>query len=180
MKKFSHLAASFILFASFISVPSPAVADGCPVGTACSLYNDGVLNGVCKQDPDLGEYCGIPGVTALPTGSSDTGAVSQLQTSGGGININFIKPYSDSIINIINGILVPVLMAIAFIVFLWGVFKYFIYGASNESDKAEGRKFAMWGIIGFVIILSVWGIVSIVTDALGLRIGGSAPRPPIF
>ncbi len=67
-------------------------------------------------------------------------------------------------------------MAIAFIVFLWGIFKYFIWGAENESEKAEGRKFAMWGIIGFVIIMSVWGIVNIVKDTLVPTTAGST-RP---
>lgn len=71
----------------------------------------------------------------------------------------------------------PVFMAIAFIVFLWGIFKYFIWGAENEMEKAEGRKFAMWGIIGFVIILSIWGLVNLVTGALALP-NNNAPAPP--
>lgn len=97
-----------------------------------------------------------------------------------GINTGAITPYSDGIIRVINGILVPVLMAVAFIVFLWGVYKYFILGASSESDKGEGRTFAMWGIIGFVVILSVWGLVDIVINTFGLTSGGSAPKPPTF
>lgn len=97
-----------------------------------------------------------------------------------GINVDAIKPYSDGIIKIINGILVPVLFAVAFIVFLFGVYKYFIQGASNESAKGEGRTFAMWGIIGFVVILSVWGLVGIVISTLGLTSGGGAPTPPTF
>lgn len=97
-----------------------------------------------------------------------------------GVNLNYLTPYSNGIIYIINWILVPVLMAVAFIVFLWGVYKYFIYHGASESEKMEGRKYAMWGIIGFVIILSVWGIVTIVSGALGLRLGGSSPTPPTF
>lgn len=96
-----------------------------------------------------------------------------------GINTSAITPYSEGIIKVVNEILVPVLMAIAFIVFLWGVYKYFILGAENESDKAEGRKFAMWGIIGFVVILSVWGLVAIVRNTFGLETS-SAPKSPIF
>ena len=96
-----------------------------------------------------------------------------------GINVNAIKPYSNGIIGIINGILVPVLIAVAFIVFLYGIYKYFIAGASNESEQGEGRKFALWGIIGFVIIISVWGIVNIVMGTLGLS-AGTAPPAPTF
>lgn len=65
------------------------------------------------------------------------------------------------------------LMALAFIIFIWGVYKYFILGAAEEGEKSEGRKFAMWGVIGFVIILSVWGIVNIVKDTLNLGQGGN-------
>ncbi len=96
----------------------------------------------------------------------------------GGINLKVIEPYSTGIINLINGKLVPVLMAIALIVFLWGLYKYFIYHGENELEKADGRKYAMWGLIGFVIILSFWGLVNIIGATLGLTFGGSAPEFP--
>jgi hypothetical protein len=94
-------------------------------------------------------------------------------------NVNAIKPYSDAIIIVINTIAVPVLMAIAFIVFLWGVYKYFILGADNDKERETGRQFVLWGIIGFVIILSVWGLVNIVKATFGLS-GGNNPNPPTF
>ena len=93
-----------------------------------------------------------------------------------GINLSYLTPYSSGIINLINGIFVPVLMAFALITFFWGVFKYFIWNKESESEKMEGRKYAMWGIIGFVIILSLWGLVNILREALNLF--GNAPPPP--
>lgn len=106
-------------------------------------------------------------------------AVPLLALAQTGINVANIKSkYSDPIIAFINDILVPVLMAIALIVFLWGIYKYFIYGAANESEKAEGRWFALWGVIGFVIIVALWGIVNLFMGTLGLSAGGTAPKPP--
>lgn len=99
-------------------------------------------------------------------------------TAAGGINLSVIEPYSDSIITFINATLVPLLLAIAFIVFLWGIYKHFILGASSEMEKGEGRQFAMWGIIGFVIIFSLWGLVYVLMDAINL--GGQNPKPPTF
>ncbi|MFM2330897.1 MAG: hypothetical protein RLZZ26_404 [Candidatus Parcubacteria bacterium] len=96
-----------------------------------------------------------------------------------GINLGAIQPYSTGIINVINQILVPLIVGLSFITFLWGLYKYFILGASEEAEKAEGRKFAMWGIIGFVVILSVWGIVNLTRDVLGLG-NTSNPNPPTF
>lgn len=96
-----------------------------------------------------------------------------------GINPSVVIQYSSGIIGVINGILVPVLIAIAFIVFLWGIYKYFILGATNEGDKGEGRQFALWGIIGFVIISSLWGLVNLVMGTFGLSVGQAPPYPTI-
>jgi hypothetical protein len=96
-----------------------------------------------------------------------------------GINQGPLTSYSRDIINLINGVLVPTLMAVAFIVFLYGVYKYFILGADDEKSRTEGRQFALWGIIGFVVILSVWGLVAIVRNTLNLT-GDNTPTPPTF
>ena len=96
----------------------------------------------------------------------------------GGINLGAIRPYSDGIIDGINTILVPVIIAIAFITFLWGVYKYFILGAADEDAQRNGRQFILWGIIGFVVILSVWGLVNVVGGLLDLP--GTTPTPPTF
>ncbi|MDO8566635.1 MAG: pilin [bacterium] len=147
MKKISRFAALVLLAASF-SVPLLAVAE-------TTLNSD---------------YCNS-------TGRNYDTKTQTCVSNSGGININVLRPYSESIIGIINTILVPVLIAIAFITFLWGIFKYFIWGAESESDKADGRKFAMWGIIGFVILFSLWALVNIVSGTLGLQTNNS-PRPP--
>lgn len=98
--------------------------------------------------------------------------------ASGSINLTVLQSYKTGIITFINQMLIPVLMAIAFAVFLWGVFKYFIWGATNETDKGDGRMFVMWSLIGFVIILSVWGLVAIVTNFFNLTPGGVGPTPP--
>lgn len=74
--------------------------------------------------------------------------------------------------------LVPLLFALAFVTFIWGIFKYFFYGADNEEEIKKGKSFVMWGIIGFVIIFSVWGIVAVVGNTFQLNAGGSAPVYP--
>ena len=95
-----------------------------------------------------------------------------------GINTNAILPYSSGIINLINGVFVPVLFAIALLTFFWGVYKYFFLGADSEAERAKGRDFVLWSIIGFVVILSVWGLVAIVRDTFGLGASGYAPNYP--
>lgn len=96
-----------------------------------------------------------------------------------GIDQKPLQGYANSIVNIINNALVPLLLAVAFIVFLFGVYKYFIAGAEKDTEREEGRKFVLYGIIGFVIILSVWGLVAIVRNTLNLTTS-SNPTPPTF
>lgn len=77
--------------------------------------------------------------------------------------INDIDDVGKTIVDIINTVLVPVLFAIAFIVFLWGAFSAFILGAQDEKVKENGRNLMIWGLIGFFIMISVWGLVNILT-----------------
>ena len=96
----------------------------------------------------------------------------------GTINTSYLLGYKTSIVYVINSIFVPVLFAVAFLTFLWGVYKYFILGADNDTERATGRQFVLWGIIGFVVILSVWALVGIVATTFGLSPGGTAPAYP--
>lgn len=95
------------------------------------------------------------------------------------LNTGAISSYSSGIIGVINNIVVPVLLAVAFIFFVWGVFNYFILGAADEKKRTDGKQFTLWGIVGFVIIFSVWGLVNLVTQLLNLQ-SGNNPNPPTF
>lgn len=72
------------------------------------------------------------------------------------------------IITFINNILVPLVFAIAFLVFLWGIFKYLILGGGDEGKREEGRQLMLYAIIGFVLMVSIWGIVNLVAGGLNL------------
>lgn len=93
------------------------------------------------------------------------------------LNFTYITYYKESLVWIVNWILVPVLIAVAFIVFLYGAFKYFIWGAGDVKNRAEGQTVMLYGVIGFVIIFSLWGIVNIFTTTLNLT-GSHSPTPP--
>lgn len=80
--------------------------------------------------------------------------------------LNNVSDVGSFIINTINNILVPVLFAIAFIMFLWGAFKTFIYGAQSEEVKKEGQNLMLYSLIGFVVMISIWGLVNILTGTL--------------
>lgn len=96
------------------------------------------------------------------------------------MNLSYVQGYAGSIIAFINSILVPVLLAIAVLTFIWGIYSYFFIGANSEEKRKTGRDFLLWSIIGFVAIFSLWGLVGLVGNTFGLSPGGTAPAPPLF
>ena len=84
---------------------------------------------------------------------------------------------ASTILYVINYVLVPVIFALAFIIFLWGVFKAYIWSRGDEAEVEKGHKFVWWGLIGFVIMISLWGLVNVVANTFGLA-GYGAPRTP--
>ncbi len=94
--------------------------------------------------------------------------------------INNVSDAGSFIINIINNVIVPVLFAVAFIVFLWGAFQTFILGAQSDDVKQKGKNHMLWGLIGFFVMVSVWGLVNILTGTIsfGNNTGptGGTPR----
>lgn len=90
--------------------------------------------------------------------------------------INNVGDVGTTIINIINNILVPVLFALAFIVFIWGAFTTFILGANDEETKTRGRNLMLYGLIGFFVMVSIWGLVNILVGTFSTN--NSLPNVP--
>ncbi len=65
---------------------------------------------------------------------------------------------------------VPLLITVAIAIFIWGVVQ-FIGNADNEEKRQKGRDFMVWGIVSLFLIVSVWGIVHILTDTFGVTFG---------
>ncbi len=78
------------------------------------------------------------------------------------------------ITNLINGVFVPLVFAIAFLVFIWGVFRYFIGGGDDDRKKAV--QLMLYGIAGFFVMVSVWGLVNILVGTFNLN--SNVPQLP--
>jgi len=83
----------------------------------------------------------------------------------------FIGNGSTGIIGVLNTIVVPIIFAFAFAAFVWGVVNYFFLHGSEEEKRKEGKEFIFWGIIGMVVLFSVWGFVNIMLSTLGIAPG---------
>ena len=83
----------------------------------------------------------------------------------------FIGSGTTGIIGIINVVVVPFIIALAFLVFIYGVVNYFFLHGGEDAKRAEGRQFILWGVLGLTVIFSVWGLVNILLSTLGIAPG---------
>jgi len=79
-----------------------------------------------------------------------------------------LDDFGVGIIGFINNILFPLALAIAFIFLVWGIVKYFVIGGDSDDSQKSGKQMIIYSIAGFVIILSLYGLVNILTSAIGL------------
>lgn len=68
---------------------------------------------------------------------------------------------------------------IALVVFLWGISEY-IRGANSEEKRKEGREHMLWGVVGFVIMFGVFGIISVLTRTFGIKGATVTPEQQTF
>ncbi len=80
----------------------------------------------------------------------------------------FVGNSSSGVIGIVNTVVVPFIGALAFAVLIWGILNYFFLNSGNEEKRKEGRQFILWGIIGVVVLFSVWGLVTLLLSTLGI------------
>ncbi len=72
------------------------------------------------------------------------------------------------IVRIVNTDIIPVMYALAFLFFMAGIGRYYFMGQGSEEARENGKQMALYGIIGFVVLFGIWGIVSLL---LGLLTG---------
>lgn len=101
------------------------------------------------------------------------------ETGNSKLNLDTLTGVVNELLKFVDTTVVPFVFAIAFIVFIWGMFLYFIAGASNDEQRSKGRKLLLWGLIAFVVMVSVWGIVNLFANTLGFN-QDTRPKLPHF
>ena len=77
--------------------------------------------------------------------------------------LRFIQAINTYIINPIIGLL----FAAALVLFMWGGVQL-IWGANTDDSREKGKNHLLWGIIGMFIMVSVYGILNLITSTFGL------------
>jgi hypothetical protein len=73
-----------------------------------------------------------------------------------------------TLISLVNKI-IYLLISLALVGFMWGVVK-FLFSGTNENARSEGRKFMLYGILILFVMTSMWSIVYIMKDFLGVNV----------
>jgi hypothetical protein len=82
------------------------------------------------------------------------------------------------VINLFIGIgtaLIPLLGAIAFFAFVWGIAR-FIKSAGSEKEVKDSKNLIIWGIVGLFVLVAIWGIIAFLRSEFGFTGGIGVPQ----
>ena|SRR3989338_1292395 len=81
-------------------------------------------------------------------------------------NVQAVLVQIQGVLNIV----IPVLITIGIIYFIWNVVTYMLSGDAEKRE--ESRDHIIYSLIGLFVILAVWGLVSIIANTLGVDTSG--------
>jgi len=99
--------------------------------------------------------------TSTSTSTSTTPSVASQTTCTG----NGLGKIICQIQQILNSI-IPVLMALGIVYFIWGIVRFMI--ADGEEAKTKGKDQIIYGLIGFAVIVGLWGLINLVVKTFNL------------
>lgn len=102
------------------------------------------------------------------------------------------------IMTMVDGVMgdfVQLALAVALVVFIWGIVKMMVgmsgggfmldadgkKGGSNAAKAiADGKKRMSWGVVALFLIVSIWGIISLLSVMMGVNGAASTQPVPII
>lgn len=91
---------------------------------------------------------------------------------------NSVQGFLIDIVALFNSTIIPLIFAVAVFFFIWNAARYFVFNGANEAGQDSAKRLALYGIVALVIMLSLWGIVNMVSGAFGIT--RSLPICPDF
>lgn len=121
----------------------------------------------------FGSTMALPLVALAQIGT--TGTNQNIQCSSGA-GVSTIQTFICKLNDILSA-LIPFLIALGIVYFVWGVISYVV--GNDEEAKKKGRDRMIYGIIGLVVIVAVWGIVRWVTNTFNVNNNTTITLPTI-
>ena len=77
------------------------------------------------------------------------------------------------LIRAVGGLINPIiaiLVGVALLAFFWGLARFIFRVGGDEKAVEEGKRIMKWGLIALFVMVSVWGIIIFIQEALDLPI----------
>ncbi|OHB17896.1 MAG: hypothetical protein A2544_01390 [Candidatus Zambryskibacteria bacterium RIFOXYD2_FULL_43_10] len=87
-----------------------------------------------------------------------------------------IKDLITAVGGLINPLIV-ILVGVALLVFFWGLAKFIFRVGGDEKAVEGGKRLMIWGLLALFVMISVWGIIRFMQNALLLPLPGSGGSP---
>ena len=97
-------------------------------------------------------------------------------TTGSSGSGTTVATYITISMKFMNTTVIPALFGIAIVIFLWGMAKSFMISGGSEESREKGKSLALWGVLAFVFVLSIWGIANMLVAGFGIG-GGQIMCP---
>ena len=65
-------------------------------------------------------------------------------------------------------LVVPFLFTLAMVGFIFGIITYYL-NPTNEEKRKNGKTFMIWGIIALFVMISMWGLVGVLSNTFGIK-----------
>jgi hypothetical protein len=92
------------------------------------------------------------------------------QTATGGQQT--LQTFIKNTVLFLSSTIVPFLLAIAFLIFVINVVRFFVLQSGNEDGQKNAKSLALYSVLAFLFILIFWGLVNTLVSSFGLSTGG--------
>lgn len=79
-----------------------------------------------------------------------------------------VSQFLGAIAHVILNPLIIFGFVVALLYFFIGVFK-FVSGAGEDTNRAQGKRAIVWGLVGMFIMIAVFSIINIVLGTFGIN-----------
>lgn len=78
----------------------------------------------------------------------------------------------------IIGLLVPIVFAVALLIFFIGLVRFIAY-SDSEVERKRGQRVMVWGVAVLFVMSSIWGIIAFIGQNLLIDQGGTTRSPQV-
>lgn len=73
--------------------------------------------------------------------------------------------------------IIPIIIVLGVIYFIWAVIQYVT--VKDEEERGKARSHMIMGLIALFVIVSIWGLIGFIATTTGVGQGGNVPLPNV-